>query len=141
MVRNIGGSYRAQLGESPVWSDEDGCLYFVDICKKEVCAVTPTAASDTTDDDTLSRVKTVVPLPNSPGCIVPSSKGGYLVAIAVHEDGTGGRLYRIDPSGAAAAAGDSSGGGGGGEGAQAGSYCSHSRNVQCIFAAALVSNS
>ena len=96
-----------------MWSDEDGCVYFVDICKKEVCAVTPSAASDTTDtDDTLSRVNTVVPLPNSPGCIVPSSKGGYLVAIAVHEDGTGGRLYRINPSGAAtAAAGDSSGGG------------------------------
>jgi sugar lactone lactonase YvrE len=97
-VRNVGGGYRALLGESPVWSDEDGCLYVVDVCAKTMCAVNPAAAA--------AKVTTVATFPTTPGCIVPSSKGGYLVALAVREDGSGGRLYRVGGGG---------GGGGGGE--------------------------
>lgn len=82
-----------------MWDVEHGCVFFIDICARTVCAVKPSTAADASPDaDAADVVKQVMTLPNSPGCIVPSSKGGYLVAIAVHEDGNGGRLYRITPS-------------------------------------------
>jgi len=39
----------------------------------------------------------VMPMPHSLGCIVPSSQGGFLAAMGVHADGTGGRLVRVTP--------------------------------------------
>lgn len=80
-----------------MWDDEHGCVFFIDICARTVCAVTPSTAADAAAD-AADVVKRVMTLPNSPGCIFPSSKGGYLVAVAVHEYGSGGRLYRITPS-------------------------------------------
>ena len=99
-MRLVGGEFRAQLGESPVWSEEDATLYFVDVTAPALCSVDPGPGG--------GAVK-VVPLAHRLGCVVPSSKGGFLAAMAVQStDHSGGRLVRITPqeggAGAAAAA-------------------------------------
>ena len=91
-IRRIAGSYRAKLGESPVWT-EDGRLAFVDIVAKELLVVTAADAADA-DDATPKRVR----LPTTPGCLVRSKKGGLLVALTVDDaapDQPGGRLCRV----------------------------------------------
>ena len=67
-VQIVGGDYRAKLGESPVWIN--GELVFIDVVAKEIC---------TLRDGTVRRAQ----LPKMPGSIVPSSKGGFLAALAV----------------------------------------------------------
>ena len=79
-VQNVGGDYRAKLGESPVWIN--GELVFIDVVAKEIC---------TLRDGTVRRAQ----LPKMPGSIVPSSKGGFLAALAVDDDGSGGQLRRV----------------------------------------------
>ena len=99
VVRQLGGEYRAQLGESPVWDDDSACLYFVDVCARHVCAldVVPGGGAAAAGFDEDGSVRVVAELPTAPGCIVPSAKGGFLVAIASKEDGTGGKLRRVVP--------------------------------------------
>ena len=79
-VQIVGGDYRAKLGESPVWIN--GELVFIDVVAKEIC---------TLRDGTVRRAQ----LPKMPGSIVPSSKGGFLAALAVDADGSGGQLRRV----------------------------------------------
>ena len=79
-VQIVGGDYRAKLGESPVWIN--GELVFIDVVAKEIC---------TLRDGTVRRAQ----LPKMPGSIVPSSKGGFLAALAVDDDGSGGQLRRV----------------------------------------------
>ena len=79
-VQIVGGDYRAKLGESPVWII--GELVFIDVVAKEIC---------TLRDGTVRRAQ----LPKMPGSIVPSSKGGFLAALSVDADGSGGHLRRV----------------------------------------------
>ena len=79
-VEIVGGEYRAKLGESPVWID--GELVFIDVVAREICVLR---------DGVVRRAT----LPKMPGSIVPSTKGGFLAALSVDDDGAGGQLRRV----------------------------------------------
>lgn len=68
------------LGEAPLWSDRDGCLYYVDIVEQRVHAYTPT---------TNRHQSWAFDAPV--GSLAECKSGGLLVAV-------GGRLVRLDPS-------------------------------------------
>ena len=70
---------RALLGESPVWSAEEGCVYWVDILGKKLHRTNPENHQTKTWD-----------LPSCAGMIALRRKGGLVAAL---EDG----LYGFDP--------------------------------------------
>lgn len=72
-------SERALLGESPVWSAAENCLYWVDILGRALHRTDP-ASGDTETWE----------LPSQPGMIALRRQGGLIVAL---EDG----LYGFDP--------------------------------------------
>jgi sugar lactone lactonase YvrE len=67
------------LGEGPVWSDRDGCLYYVDIFAQRVFAYTPS----TGEQRVFCFDKTV-------GSLAECKSGGLIVAV-------GDRLVHLDP--------------------------------------------
>ncbi len=73
---------RASLGESPVWSAREGVLYWVDINGPSLNRFDPGSGRNT-----------VVPMPESIGCIAPREISGFIVALRsgiwlAHADGT-----------------------------------------------------
>ncbi|MBU9727791.1 SMP-30/gluconolactonase/LRE family protein [Diplocloster modestus] len=62
-----------QLGESPVWSYEENCLYFIDITGKRSCRI-----------DWSTKELYSTPLPKIPGCLVLTDKNTLLYGL---EDG------------------------------------------------------
>ena len=70
---------RALLGESPVWSAEEGCVYWIDILGKKLHRTNPENHQTKTWD-----------LPSCAGMIALRRKGGLVAAL---EDG----LYGFEP--------------------------------------------
>ena len=70
---------RALLGESPVWSDAEQVVYWIDILGKHLHRTDPSSGDTTTWD-----------LPSQPGMIALRESGGLVVAL---EDG----IYYFDP--------------------------------------------
>ena len=63
------GPHRATLGESPLWHEQEQCLYYVDIAERQVWRLDP--VSGTTRHWQLD---------SQPGCIARLAGGGLLVA-------------------------------------------------------------
>jgi len=61
---------RASLGESPVWSEEEQILYWVDINAPSLNRFDPATGQNT-----------VMPMPASIGCIALRRRGGFIVAL------------------------------------------------------------
>ena len=61
---------RASLGESPVWSEEEQILYWVDINAPSLNRFDPATGQNT-----------VMPMPVSIGCIALRRRGGFIVAL------------------------------------------------------------
>lgn len=72
------GPHQATLGESPLWHEQEQCLYYVDIAQRQVLRLDPLSAA-------LQRWQ----LDSEPGCIAQLEGGGLLVA---RRDG----LWRLD---------------------------------------------
>ena len=75
----LAGSVPASLGESPLWSVAEQCLYYVDIAARQVLRLDPASG----------ELKTWQ-LDSQPGCIAFIEGGGLLVA---QRNG----LWRLDP--------------------------------------------
>lgn len=74
------GPHRATLGESPLWHEQEQCLYYVDIAEQQVWRLDPASGA--------SRHWQ---LDSQPGCIALIEGGGLLVA---QRNG----LWRLDPA-------------------------------------------
>ena len=61
---------KAELGESPVWSRENGVLYFIDIKGRAICSFDP-----------LSGAHTSISLPEDVGCIGLRRGGGFVAGL------------------------------------------------------------
>ena len=89
-IRSVGRS-QCSLGESPVWSERDGRLYFVDL--------RDTPAIHALDIDTGDEARW--PMPEDIGCIVPSSDGtlvaGLRSGFATFDPSRGALDYVLDP--------------------------------------------
>ena len=72
--------YRANLGESPIWSKEENCVYWIDILKPKILR-TDLSTHETHHWD----------MPSSVGMIAQRSSGGLIVAL---EDG----IYALNSS-------------------------------------------
>lgn len=62
---------RAELGESPVWDDREGMLWFVDIEGRAVVRLDPSSGEDRR-----------WPMPDKPGCVALCESGRLLVGMA-----------------------------------------------------------
>jgi sugar lactone lactonase YvrE len=78
-VIELAGPVPASLGESPLWSAAEQCLYYVDIAERQVLRLDPASG----------ELKTWQ-LDSEPGCIALIDGGGLLVA---QRNG----LWRLDP--------------------------------------------
>lgn len=89
-IRSVGRS-RCSLGESPVWSERDGRLYFVDL--------RDTPAIHALDIDSGDEARW--PMPEDIGCIVPSSDGNLVAGLrsgfAIFDLARGALDYLVDP--------------------------------------------
>jgi len=61
----------AELGEGPIWSAAEACVWFVDIKKKQIHRFDPA-----------SGVTRSWPAPAQPGFIVPTAAGGFIVGLS-----------------------------------------------------------
>jgi sugar lactone lactonase YvrE len=80
----------AELGEHPLWSEEDACLYWLDIEKSTINRFVPTTGKNTSWK-----------LPARPGCFALRADGGAIVAAqdAFYKiDFTSGAIERLMPA-------------------------------------------